>query len=202
MRIKVNGCSKSFVFSDEWQKVKSMPEDPPNSVCIMKVTEASQCMVLFYQIDINDIMPFDKTNDVINGIHNAMDKRQGLIEVEASKENCQNIYSIIKSSLEDNTIQYCLTLHFEYDKKYFNATGFFSECGMTGVRESVIFEAAKKDGKIGKKNEGWCFDPYDKNFKKGLLMNLSENKYFDDKFPLHPLSETRRFIKEFLEQLK
>ena len=56
------------------------------------------------------------------------------------------------------------------------------------------------EGKITPTNmDGWFKDPYDKNYKKGILMNLSENMEYDAMFPQHPLSETRNFIKYIIE---
>jgi len=49
--------------------------------------------------------------------------------------------------------------------------------------------------------EEWAFDPYDNSFTRGFLMNLSKNKQFDEMFPLHLLSEIRKFIRKLLDQL-
>jgi hypothetical protein len=83
----------------------------------------------------------------------------------------------------------------------YNVTGFFSEQGITGKRDTVVYELARRDGIVKSGFEGWAFDPYDNSFSRGFLMNLSENKQFDEMFPLHPLSETRKFIKNLLELL-
>lgn len=39
----------------------------------------------------------------------------------------------------------------------------------------------------------WIYDPYDKSFTKGLLMNLSEDRRFDAEFPEQSLTEVRIF---------
>ena len=46
---------------------------------------------------------------------------------------------------------------------------------------------------------GWNCDPYDSSYTKGIPMNCSENAEYDELFPFHPLSETRRFIRSVLE---
>ena len=200
MKIKLYSSKKELTFSDEWQQVNTMPEDPPNSVVIMKESELSQCMVLIYPINKDQIMPFENPQTVINGIHNSLENDQGLIEVE-SIENNKGIYSIIKTKMNPNGMQYCLTFHFKFSGMFYNLTGFFTEINITGKRDSTVYELARKDGIIKNNMDGWFSDPYDSKYKKGILMNLSENKKFDEMFPLHPLSETRKIIKDIINQL-
>jgi len=38
MKIKPTGSDKYLDIPDDWQQVKTMPEDPPDSIVIMKVT--------------------------------------------------------------------------------------------------------------------------------------------------------------------
>ena len=178
-----------------------MPEDPPNSVVIMKVNEYSQCMVLIFPISKDKVMPFEDTRSVINGIRNALENDQGIIKVESINKKPKYIYSIIKIKIETNGMQYCLTLHFDISGKYYNVIGFFSENGITGTRDTAIYGLARKDGIVKENMEGWFVDPYDPNYNKGILMNISENKKFDEMFPFHPLSETRKFIKELMDQV-
>jgi len=81
-----------------------------------------------------------------------------------------------------------------------NVTGFFTEQGITGKRDTAVYELARKEGKIKSGLDEWAFDPYDSNYTKGFLLNLSENRQFDEIFPLHPLTEARNFIKNLLDQ--
>jgi hypothetical protein len=198
MQIKPVGLDKPLTFPDDWQQVETMPEDPPDSIVIMKVTEESQCMALIYPID--QTMPLDNPQAVIDGKHNSLDDDQGLVEVEnVPSKNC--IYSIVKTKMEPVGVQYCLTFHFALSDNSYNVTSFFSEQGTTGKRDTVVYELARRDGIVKSGLDGWAFDPYDNNFTRGFLMNLSENCQFDEMVPLHPLSETRRFIKELVKQL-
>ena len=41
---------------------------------------------------------------------------------------------------------------------------------------------------------GWMSDPYDEDWKKGVLMNVSELEEFDQFFPGFPLTLCREFI--------
>ena len=81
---------------------------------------------------------------------------------------------------------------------------FFQEHGITGTRDTVTFEQCRRENIVTineKTGEiiGWNYDPYNQNFTKGLLMNLSEQKGVDEYFPNHPLSQCRLFIKELIE---
>ena len=198
MQIKPAGSSKPLTFPDDWQQVDTMPEDPPDSIVIMKINEESQCMVLIYPID--QIMPLDNPQAVINGIRNSLADDQGLVEVEAISDK-KVIYSIVKTKLDPSGVQYCLTLHVSLSGKFYNVTGFFSEQGFTGRREAAVYELVRRDGIVKSGMDGWAFDPYDKDHTKGFLMNLSENRRFDDMFSHHPLSELRNFIKRLVEQV-
>ena len=51
--------------------------------------------------------------------------------------------------------------------------------------------------KLGMPND-WMEDPYNKEFKKGVLMNKSEAKSFDKLFPNHPLTKCRELL-EFIK---
>ena len=46
--------------------------------------------------------------------------------------------------------------------------------------------------------EGWNEDPYNPDYKKGALMNLSERAGLDGVFPYHPLSQCRELIKSLI----
>ena len=69
---------------------------------------------------------------------------------------------------------------------------FFGEEGITGQRDTLVMALLKMP-------KDWNEDPYDKNFKKGITMNKSENKKYDSQFPNHPLSQARKFL-EFIKE--
>ena len=80
--------------------------------------------------------------------------------------------------------------------------GFFNETGTTGVRDTQVFLALREKGTVtltDKGAEGWAKDPYDDNYKSGVLKNLGENKEFDQFFPAHPLSECHRVLQYILD---
>jgi hypothetical protein len=198
--IELYGTQYKLEVGDDWQRLKTMPEDPVGACCIGRQTDASSNMVLISPIERS--MPFDNSQAVIDGIHESLAEDQGLIEVEAGKGKSSYIYSIVKSVEEDKGVQYCLTFHFCIGGKLYQAQGFFSERGTTGIRDAAIYEQKMRDGSIGQDSEGWMQDPYDKNYKQGIPMNLSEIREYDALFQNHPLSEARRFVAGLIQQLK
>lgn len=186
----------------EFIKMNSMPGDPADSTAYGKETQAANCYLMIFPIDNRATMPYEDTQTVINGIHNALTDMQGLIEVKAGKTKSKKkyIYSIVKTKLEPSGMQYVLTMHIDMKDRAANLQAFFDETGTTGQRDTLIMSQMFADNKINSsKMDKWFVDPYDKTFRKGLLMNLSEQPKYDELFPQHPLSEARRFVKYIIE---
>lgn len=194
-----------FVMDDLYQKVESLPDDPPASVPFMAQTEMAVCFVMLRPIPANQTMPFENPQTVIDGIHRCLSDQQGLIKVDAGQTNKGNrfIYSIVKTVNPQGGVQYGLTFHISNGINAVAVQGFFEETGTTGQRENLILQSLMNEGKLkmGPDGpEGWFEDPYDSDFKHGIPMNLSEKESIDEFFPSHPISECRRFIKSILEQ--
>ena len=186
----------------DFHKMKSMPKDPANSVVYGMQTQSSRCLLIMYPINSQSAMPYENISVIVDGIHRALADTQGLIEVDAgiTKNNKKYVYSIVKSKLEPSGMQYVLTMHIDMNENTINIQAFFDEIGTTGLRDATILNKMVSDGEIVLPNmDGWFKDPYDENYKKGLLMNLSEQSKYDVMFPQHPLSETRSFIKYVVE---
>ncbi len=186
----------------EFKKMHTLPEDPANSVAYGKQTESSNCFLMMYPINNQNAMPYGNEKAVIDGIHQTLANSQGLIEIKSgmTKNQKKYIYSIVKSKLEPSGIQYILTMHIDMNDHSINISAYFDETGITGFRDSSIMNKMLSEGKIELPSmKGWFKDPYDENYKKGLLMNTSEITEYDAMFPQHPLSETRRFIKYVIE---
>ena len=186
----------------EFKKMNSMPEDPKDSVVFGKQTASSNCFLMIYPIENKNAMPYENEKVVVDGIHGALTDTQGLIEVKTgtTKNQKRYVYSIVKSKLEPSGVQYILTMHIDMKDYTINVQAFFDEKGITGGRDATIMNKMISEGKIVPPNlNGWLKDPYDENYKKGLLMNLSEQSQYDTLFPEHPLSEARRFIEYVIE---
>ena len=66
------------------------------------------------------------------------------------------------------------------------------------MRDAIVFELYRKEHLIGTDDDpyaGWTRDPYDETVKDGALMNLSEQKEYDDMFRGFPLSMCREFVR-------
>jgi hypothetical protein len=72
------------------------------------------------------------------------------------------------------------------------------ESGVTGMRESIVVSQLMKpeQGSFADQLSGWCADPYDSSLKYPVMSNRADEPEFDGKFPDHPLSRARAFMKQ------
>lgn len=188
-----------------FEQVDSMPDDPPNSRAYCYGNSGAGCFALIYPVPANQAMPYANPQAVIDGIHRTLGDDQGLIEVEngVTASGRRYLYSIVKTLKKPSGVQYCLRMNIEYPECAMEAWAFFDEMGTTGLRDSMILsELLTRQGpvKITENGlEGWCVDPYDPGYTRGVRMNCSERKEYDAQFPQHPLSEMRRFAAELAE---
>ena len=152
--------------------------------------------------------PYDyDEQSLIDLIHDSIkendDDLTGIVEISGgtTKSGGKYIIQILKqSAIDDNGNhtgnQYLLDLYIQKDGEDQLVEGNFVEVGTTGLRDTVILDKMMREGKVSDDfPNGWAMDPYDPEFKKGFLMNLSEREEYDKLFPSHPLSEARRFAK-------
>ena len=160
-----------------------------------KETENSVNVVVLDNLSIDCAIPLIDNRELIKGVRMYLNEDQGIVEAVNTKTKNNEIcaYTILKQAMQPSGMMYILTLQILRDNYLINVHGEFIEHGMIGMRDATIF------GALGGKLNEWAFDPYDKRVKKGMLMNKSELKEFDDKFPNHPLSEARKFVEYVLE---
>lgn len=185
----------------EWfAKMNSMPDDPPLSVPYGYETEKAECFVMIQPIQLEQAMPFEHPEAVVDGIHHALGDNQGLIDVKTGKTNASRnyIYSIVKTLNETRGVQYCLTMHLDFQDYAVQVQGFFDELGTTGVRDAIVY-ALTRGERTGDPLNGWVQDPFDPGYTRGVPMNRSENEKYDAQFPAHPLSELRKFLSVLVE---
>lgn len=187
-----------------YQNVKSMPDDPPKSSAYGTATSNCEVFALMYPILFSEAMPFSNEASIIRNIRASLAENQALIEVKSgrTKSGDPYVYSIVKTLMEPHGVQYTVILqimnHVSGDVE--NLRAFFSEIGMTGVRDAQVYSALVKQGYLKNgDNETWMKDQYDSSLKGRLLMNLSEYENFDEFFPEHPLSVARSTIKYIVE---
>ena len=181
---------------DYYVQVDSMPEDPTNAIPRCAQSNTAGIFTIEYPIDDAQTMPFGDVQAVIDGIHSALAEEQGLIEVGSgeTKAGKSYIYSIVKSLKDPSGVQYILTYHLKEDGYAVNLQGFFDEIGVTGERDAVVYALLQNQGIMKDGLEGWAMDPYDSEYSKGLLMNISERSDFEEMFPEHPLSMARALV--------
>lgn len=185
----------TFIFPNDYHKLVHHPEDPADAIMLQKETAQAEILIKLRPVSGEQLMPFDDPQMIVDTIHASVTDRQGLVEVDAGYTTSGNdfVYSIVKCRQSTTGIEYILTLQILTDSAAGAALeiqGWFREIGSTGARDSLVHDqwAAEEDA------GSWFEDPYNPDFKQGLLMNQSEAEAFDDFFPLHPLSEARRLI--------
>ncbi len=183
-----------------YTRVNSMPNDPEGSQPYMTQTETAGIFIMLFPAPSENSMPYDNAQAVSNGIHAALGEGQGLIEVEAGTtgKGRRYIYSIVKTHKQPVGVQYTLTMHVEYASHTECVQGFFDEINTTGLRDNTVL--AMYMNETGGDMTGWFRDPYDPEYKHGLLMNASEEKDFDKHFPAHPLSMARELVAYICEK--
>lgn len=186
-----------------WQRVNSMPDDPPASVAMATQTPAGGAFALLYPMPATYAMPFGDSDTVVGGIHRALAPDQGLVQVEAGTTHAGRayVYSIVKTRVEPSGVQYSLTLHVDTGSQTTCVQAFCDEGQPTGVRDAAVFSALLKAGEVGEDLSGWQRDPYDPAREEGFLANLSELPEFDHYFPGHPLSLARELVRWAEEEM-
>ncbi len=197
-RIEIAG--QTLTIPNAFQRLDSMPDDPKDSVVYGVRNSETICYVIIYPIDRSQAMPFD-TELVSKGIHSALGEKQGLIDIQAvhTNEGLKSVYSIVKTLKEPSGVQYNLTLQIAFPDQMLHVQGYFEEAGITGQRDSMVYQIAVQKGLLEEDaNDSWGEDPFDKEYRNGVLKNLSENEEYDSLFPDHPLSILRAFIRTIL----
>lgn len=181
-----------------FQKVNSLPEDPPGAVSYAHQDAGTLAIITMFPKPLGAAMPVDKPEEVVAGIHQALGDDQGLIEVAcgACASGAPFIYSIVKSAF-DMCAHYTLTMDVLRRKEAIGVQGFFDEQGTTGVRDSLVYATFAQSGGT---MDQWMQDPYDPSFTRGVRMNRSEVRALDQQFPMHPLSECRQLVQEIVSR--
>lgn len=187
---------------DVYERLKRSPDDPDGSVTYATATSQALAMVRVWPIPEGEwVMPLDDPQSVIASIHEEHSDNQGLIAVESAKTSsgARCIYSIVKTLLEPmgSGVQYTLTMHVEAEDGPVSVQGFFEEQGMTGTREAMTMALTGRNGVDPM--EGWFQDPYDAAHTRGVPMNLSESREYDEAWPDHPLTLYRAMAKHVKE---
>ncbi len=192
-----------FKIPEDYKLLNSMPDDPDNCLSYGKETDSCATFIQLFSIPWNSTMPWGEDQTIIDNIHQSLAENQALIEVKngRTRRGYRYVYSIVKTHNEPSGVQYFLLMQVLYGHAALNIKAFFSEKGMTGKRDTAVFEMACREGVVSISDTSkWTYDPYDKNFKRDYLMNMSEEERFDQLFPEHPLTQCRHFVNIVIEQ--
>ncbi|MBR4737835.1 MAG: hypothetical protein IK051_09245 [Rhodocyclaceae bacterium] len=184
-----------FAIPEYFQQVDSTPDAPPQSVPFMTKSENALCLVIAYPIPPEFSMPLD--SEVLASLmYDEIDKNQGLIQVGAGKDH---VFGIVKALKPEGGIQYILALERHYDEDtILRIQGFFDEEGITGLRDTTVYELCRREGTVGSEDDpfcGWREELYDDSYAVEAQKNLSEEEKYDEMFPAHPLSMCRAFVR-------
>ena len=151
-----------------------------------------------YPIDEFDALPIYDMTGLREMVRDELEADQGLVEAERGEtaEGLDYVYIIVKKGSPDTYTEYTLIMQIFYSRFALNIHGFFDEAGVSGIREKYVYERLLEEGVINDDGEGWQRDPYDSGIEEGYLMDLSEDRRYDEDFPLHPLSVIRSFIND------
>ncbi len=210
MKDNIVRLSQTFVrermsLPEEYRILDDAPDDPYGCVTYGKNTPQALCMVQAYPIEPAEALEPNSLPHLIAGIHQSLADNQALIEVDNGSSRTGGrpyIYSIVKTNLEAEGVQYSLMLQMHYDDKILNIQGYFTETGVVGIRDTTVYSMLEKEGLVcGNDDKRWKFDPYDPQFDHPYKMNLGEKRQFDEAFPLHPLSQCRELLHHMKENM-
>lgn len=129
----------------------------------------------------------------------------GLINVDTlTLYHSPVVKTIFKISQEEYGMIYIASLTIPFEDYSFVVKIQTVESGMTGLRDSVILNKLLESGEVSFENEeikNWFSDPYDSDFKQGVLMNKSEDEKYDNEFPDHPLTIARIMINKISKEI-
>ncbi len=114
------------------------------------------------------------------------------------------VKTIFKVSQEEYGMIYIASLTLPFEDYSFVVKIQTVESGMTGLRDSVILNKLLESGEVLFENQeikNWFSDPYDSDFKQGVLMYKSEDEKYDNEFPDHPLTIARRMINKISKEI-
>ena len=200
---------KSFelkVKPDEYGDLnKPLPDTvpKPNVGCGIRNDECFG-LIFAWIVAPEEAMDYDSVEDTVKDVRLSLMENMGLLECKngLTAKGHKYIYAIRKiqetvQGLPKPEVSYLLNLNVNVGEE-----------GMTGARDSfgfAMFQNAIKE-KYPEKHfttkeimKMFFEDPYDSEYREGFLMNFSERDIFDEKFPDHPLSIARKYVKWVLE---
>jgi len=131
----------------------------------------------------------------------------GLVLVDVDKvKGLPCIRTVFKVLNEGGGIHYIGGLTFPFIGHSFVIKVQCEDSEVTSTRDLTIFEKLLIEGSLSLNEDmvapGWVRDPYDANFNGPSLLNMAEAETYDDMFPNHPLTQTRRILRHIEETIQ
>ena len=135
----------------------------------------------------------------------ATDAGGGIIKIDSiDLKNLAAVECIFKIPMKPSGMIYVGSFTIPFRDKSYVVKLQCPERGVTGIRDTVVFDsfmASIEDSEDFDPFKGWAKDPYDETVTTGALMNLSEDEKYDEKFPEHPLSRLRKYLRQIEETI-
>ena len=202
--VQLSGSKVKILLPKGYEKIKHkniLKDFTSDDVNYHKAVSTSDNMVYISKLAGDKAMNPDDVDGLINDIHQKLSDTQGLVEVKngETRRGYKYIYCIIKNLIDEQFggMKYLLCLNLFYESEVIEVTGEFTEINLTGQREGMCSILARKAGLIEMSSEGFkglYQDPYDPNYTKGCLKNLTEKEGLDGLFPDNPLSQTHELL--------
>ena len=199
--VQLNDSTISFYLPDGYKKQKQTKGSADTEAEYQKSVSTSENVVKIFKTTSEKAMDPDDVQGIIDNLHNNMSDSQGIIEVKngETKRGFKYVYSIVKSlsSEQFGGVRYFLRLNLFDNSDVIGVQASFTEKNMTGQRESMCMELARRADLVTFSEtglEGWAQDPYDPNYTKGYPKNLAEKEGLDGLFPENPLTLARELL--------
>jgi len=197
VKIAIDGSVHELVLPDGWVVFPPLPGDPPGQIVGYEGPD-SMANVFVRAISPDEQLPADRAG-LLDGIRACLPDNAAIIKVDTGVTEHGYPYrcSIVKTLMRPSGVQYNLTFQFVAERMY-QIQGYFGEVGMTGMRDTVVWDLWKRAqmaGQITEESAPWMQDPYDGQTDR-FAMNVSEREQFDGQFPSHPLSVARQFLRD------
>lgn len=200
----INVAGITIDIPDEYQILKSLPEDPHGSVPVGLETLQSENIIMFVPISDGSFMKYGNLQEMLDTTRHTMGDAFGLVSVGEgiTSQGMEYVFRILKVKMDPHGVQYQLTMQLLCKGNGILISGYFNESGTTGIRDVMVFDLLRRKGEIKDDMESWTYDPYDATVANGFLMNRSEQEMYDEYFPEHPLTVVRNFIKYLIGDKK
>lgn len=186
------------VIPEGYSLLAPKPGDPEGANVYGRVTTQCDGFVQIYPVVTEKAMGTETQEELIAEARDGLTDSQGLVEVRngITQSGKPYAWTLIKTLQGTRNVEYGLKMQIGEGENVTEIRGYFLETGTPGFRETTMRSQMKREMQgISEAafEAGWVQDPYDPAYRQGLLMTEAEKEQYDARFPLHPLTEARKF---------